>query len=251
MKIISKVFVISYFLMFCSFASAADTVIKVGVQDFEEYMPYSQYKNGEFTGFERDILDMFGKKYGYKMEYVTLSVKRLYADFIRGDVDLKMPDNEYWSADLKKGKNVKYSKPVVKYIDGVVVKSENIKNGVDKLTNLGIVMGFTPFSYIDLIKQGKVKVSENPRIDGLLKQVSIGRIDGGYLNISVAKFYMKDWKENEKLVFASGLPNTKSTRHLSSISHPEIIDKFNEFLVSEKSKIDELKAKYKIEDGIE
>lgn len=172
-------------------------------------------------------------------------------EFLHGQVDMKMPDNEYWSADIKEGKNIIYSKPIVEYIDGVMVKPENIIYGIDDLENMGVVLGFTPFAYSDLIEEGKINMHETRSLEGLLNQVILGRVDGGYINISVAEHYMKEWGENEKLLFNRNLPFTKSTRHLSTINHPELIDKFNEFLIKEKDKIDALKEKYKVEESVE
>lgn len=80
----------------------AEEVIVVGVQDFENYMPYSQYKNGKFAGFERELLDLFAKKAGIKFEYKALPIKRGYNDLLNGKIDIKIPDNPYWSLDKKK-----------------------------------------------------------------------------------------------------------------------------------------------------
>lgn len=219
----------------------------IGVQDFQEYLPESQYKNGEYTGFGRDLLDMFAKEYGYKFEYKALPIKRLYSDFVAENIDFKYPDSENWSADVKKGKKVKYSVSIVKYIDGVMVLPENKGKKIENLKSLGIPLGYTPFAYLELIKNGKIKISENPNYEGLLKQSIAGKIDGAYSNIAVANYYMTEIFKEKKLVFDDSLPNTKSTRHISTIKYPEIIDKFNKFMLDKKEDINLLKIKYEIE----
>lgn len=223
----------------------------VGVQDFEEYLPESTYKNGEYSGFARELLDLFASKNGYKFVYKPLSINRLYSEFLEGNVDFKYPDNEYWSKDLKEGKNVVYSSPAVNYVDGVMVLEKNKDITVENLKKMGIVMGFTPFAYMDKINAGQIEKIENPNYDGLMQQVLEGRVDGAYSNIAITKYYFeKNSNQKEKLVFASNLPYTKSTRKFSSIKHPEVIVKFDAFLESNKAEVEALKEKYKIEDGI-
>ena len=50
------------------------------------------------------------------------------------------------------------------------------------------------------------------------------------------------------LVFDDKLPSAKSEFSLSSISHPEVIKQFDEYLVNERVSVARLKAKYKIVD---
>ncbi|MBF0206072.1 MAG: transporter substrate-binding domain-containing protein [Oligoflexia bacterium] len=226
---------------------------KIGVQDFEEYMPESLYKDGEYFGFARDLLDMFAHEYGYNFTYIAAPIRRLNHNFYKGDVDFQYPDNEYWASNSKGGKNIKYSDPVVKYIDGIMVLKENLGKGIKDIKLLGIVMGYTPFLYLDAIKAGTIKLSENSLYESLLKQIILKRIDGAYSNISVSKYYLKKYFKNstDELVFNDSLPYTKSTRHLSTIKYPKIIDEFNSFLIKKKNDIDRLKRKYKIEEEVD
>ncbi len=103
----------------------------IGVQDFKEYLPYSQYNNGRYSGFNRELLDLFAYYYKYHFTYEAYPIKRLYKKFTTGRIDLKYPDNAYWSAHLKKKLPIKYSTPVVTYIDGVMVRPK--KKGCNSL----------------------------------------------------------------------------------------------------------------------
>lgn len=132
-----------------------------------------------------------------------------------------------------------------------MVKSKNSNKGIEDLKKLGVVLGFTPIAYLDLIENGKIEISENKTLEGILNQVNLGRIEGAYINISVANHIMKNWRKNKKLVFNKNLPFTKSTRHISTIKYSKIIKKFDEFLIEEKDTINKLKEKYKVEEGIE
>lgn len=238
-------------LIFPAGSAFAKTDFVIGVQNFSEYLPYSSYdkKTKDYTGFNRKILDMFAASKGYTFSYKALPIKRLYKEFLNGKVDLKYPDNKYWSANQKKGKNIQYSAPMVKYIDGVMIHPDRKGMGVDGLKKMGIVRGFTPFTYLKEIKSGKIKIIENNNIAGLLKQVDKKRVDGAYFNLAVTQYYLKKLP-GVKVEFDSSLPHAKSTRHLSSYNYPKLIEEFNAFLKSNKGKVDALKEKYKVEVGI-
>lgn len=55
-------------LMSCpaAIATAADTSYTVVVQDYAALPPYSRYENGEYTGFNRDLLDLFAESRVYE-----------------------------------------------------------------------------------------------------------------------------------------------------------------------------------------
>ncbi|MCX7748020.1 MAG: transporter substrate-binding domain-containing protein [Clostridia bacterium] len=220
---------------------------KVAVQDLAEYMPESEYKDGQYSGYARELLDLFAEKAGIKFTYVVLSLKRQVTEFVNGGADFKYPDNKNWSPEEKQGKEVIYSNNVWNSINCVVVQSKKENMKIDELKKMGIITGFTPFQYMDSIKEGRITVAENSDIKGLMQQVLEGRVDGAYMNPVVIDYYFeKYFQGRDKLVFAKGLPYAETTRHLSTIKYPELINKFNAFLESEKAAINELKKKYNI-----
>ncbi|MBF0442630.1 MAG: transporter substrate-binding domain-containing protein [Oligoflexales bacterium] len=221
----------------------------VGVQNFVGYLPESDYSNEQYRGFARELLDMFAKEKGYTFVYKAFPLKRLYDSFVRGSIDLKYPDNAYWSTDVKQGKKVVYSEPVVEYIDGVMVHPSNKGKGIENLKMLGMVAGYTPFIYMKLVNEKKITLLENQDFLGLLKQVIIKRVDGGYSNIAVSSYYLRnDIGDPNALAFDPSLPYTKSTRHLSSILYPNVIEEFNSFLKQKRKEVGELKARHRVED---
>ncbi len=245
------IFLLSIILIFSEKSVFAQREFIIGVQNFKDYLPYSQYDKEEYTGFSRKILDLFASNHGYIFTYKAYPVKRLYRVFLEESVDFKYPDNPYWSSDLKKGKDIQYTDPVVEYIDGVLVKPENKGKNLSFLKKLGIIRGFTPFPYLKLIQEKTLETHENSNYEGLLRQALIGRVDGAYLNIAVSRYYLKKYFNNpEVLVFDSSLPHARSHRYLSSIKHPKIIEEFNEFLREKKEVIENLKKEYRVEEGV-
>ena len=233
-------------LMFAAGNASAKT-FKIGVENLK-YYPHYDNNDGKYDGFAREILDAFAKSKSYKFSYKMRPVKRLYADFIdRQIVDFKYPDNAYWQGDMKKGKNIVYSVPVVSYVDGMMVAPENKGNGVSKVKKIGTVRGFTPWTYLDMINQGKIKVVENNSFVSLIKQTLKGRVSGAYLNVSVAKHQLDEvMKTPGALVFDENLPHTKSSYFLSTIKYPKVMKEFNAFMKNDRKIVNKIKNKYKL-----
>ncbi|MTI05776.1 hypothetical protein E1180_09630 [Roseibium denhamense] len=126
-------------------AASADEIL-IGVEDLT-YYPHYTFEGGEYAGFGRALLDSWASDRGHSVTYKAFPIKRLMTMLVEGGIDLKYPDNAYWSSDLKASTEVTYSKPVVEYIDGVSVKPENVGKGMTSVKKLGTVRGFTPWAW--------------------------------------------------------------------------------------------------------
>ncbi len=237
-------FLISLFVSTSSLLASDNYIIGVGNY---EYYPYHTYSDNEYTGFAREVLDLFAQKHNLNFKYRALPWKRVINEYVKEKLDFIFPDNSHWDTDKKDGKKIYYSQPVVQYTDGVIVLSENKARGISYLKRLGTIGGFTAWDYYDQINSGQIKLYENNNFIPLLKQVLSKRIDGAYVEISVAKYNLHEkMRQSEALVFDPDLPHTKDFYYLSSIKHNEILKKFNTFLSTEKDAIDQLKKKYKV-----
>lgn len=216
----------------------------VGVENID-YYPHYQIENGEYRGFARGVLDLFAKQNGHIFIYKPMPIKRLFHDFLEGNIDFKYPDNPYWQKEMKQGKEVRYSNTVTEYIDGVMVKKENV--GKAKLKVLGSVMGFTPWEYINKIEKKEITLKENSNFKNLLKQAIARRVDGAYINTAIADYTLTKMGKEGALVFDKTLPFTKSSYFLSTIKHPKILKEFNLFLKNNKEEIEKLKKKFQID----
>lgn len=137
LKIVAVVFSIFVsLLMVATPASAEHTEFTVVVQDYKALPPYSGYENGDYTGFNRELLDMFANEKGYRFDYVAFPVKRLFFEFVNGVGDLKYPDNPNWALQVKKDAQIAYSDPVVEYVNGVMVLPTN--KGRENFGNWGL-----------------------------------------------------------------------------------------------------------------
>ncbi len=245
-KCVHAIFLLALF----GFAHAEGRRYTIGVEDFENILPYSQYSNNTYSGLGKDILDLFAKKKGYNFIYKPFPVKRANSMFFAGELDFRFPDNPYWVADQKSGIAIKYA-PVLPFTDGIVLLPKNRNKGIDNLKKLGIPTGFTPYKYLGLINEGKIKIFEAYRYNELYHQVLAGRVDGAYVNIKVARYYFSQIKKSDDLpvVFDPSLPHNTGFHYISSIKHPEIIAEIDAFLkdANNKPAIEELKRAYRFD----
>jgi ABC-type amino acid transport substrate-binding protein len=229
----------------CSFSKALFTV---GVQNFCDYAPYSEYKNGAYSGFNQELLDMFANSRGVEFDYKVRPIKRLYAEYSAGKFDFKYPDNPLWQGDSKRGK-INYSTPVVEYIDGLLLTPDNKNLSFSELKSISLLEGFTPpKAYLQRELLGKLKIVRTGTYERLLELVLKKRVDGGYFNIAIARHYLlRTGRTPEALLFAPQLPHIHSHRLLSSIKYPQMIAAFNRFMVENKKEIERLRKKYGVQ----
>ena len=231
----------------CLFAE--QRVYTVGVE-LIPFMPYSDVVEKKYQGILRDILDGFAQEYGIKLKYEPLPISRLYAYFYSGKLDFKMPANKYWQKEIKEKRNlkIKYSSPLVHFLDGLMVKAGNENKKIEEISRIGVVSGFTPWEYLDRIKAKNLSTRENPSIVGLLEQGILGRVDAIYINVPVGQFYLRESLRNSSgLIFAKSLPHTKSHYHVATLRHDDLLQKLNKYLDRSKSKLADLRSRYKID----
>ncbi|WP_394209067.1 substrate-binding periplasmic protein [Enterovibrio calviensis] len=217
----------------------------IGVQAFADYAPYSTFKNGEYQGFNRELLDAFANEYSYEFEYRALPLKRLYHNLVSGEIDAKYPDNPSWTQDLKQGREVIYSDPVVSFIDGVIMLDENHDKSRKALATIGMISGFTPWPFLQDIKANTVTVYEANNMDALIKMLLTNRIDGIYTNAAVFRNRIKlAFESAPSMSLNTSLPFLAGTRHMSSVSRPDLVIQFNQFLENHASFVESLKQQY-------
>lgn len=232
-------------------ANALAGAYVVGVEAINYYPLYAGV-DGDYKGAAREILDAFAADAGHTFTYEPLPVARLFETYLTTDeLDMKFPDNPYWSGDAKKGKNVVYSEPVVDYIDGVMVLPANKGKGAEALKTLGIIRGFTAWDYLDKIKAGQISLDESNDYEAMLKKAVKGRTDGAYSSVAVANYHVENTLgQKGALVFDEGLPHTRGSYFLSSIKHPELVEAFSAWMAKNAAKVQEIKNKYGAEQGV-
>ena len=216
----------------------------IGVERLN-YQPYYYVEEDQYMGFSRELLDLFARHYQHQFQYEVLPVKRLYNVFFKSQLDFKFPDNAYWQATRRAQLKVYYSAPVLEYIDGIMVLATN-GSSKQPLKHIGTVSGFTPWPYLGMIKEEKLKLTEHFTIKGIIRQVIAQRLDGAYLNVEVAKYQLRLLGKEEVLRFDRDLPHVDDHYYLSTTKHPGVLKEFNEFLTKYRNEIEGLKRRHNL-----
>lgn len=237
--------------LFCSPVYAEQRTFVIGVEELD-YFPAYAVQKGEYVGAAREIFDAFTQAMGYTFVYRPLPIKRLYAELLSGGIDFKFPDNPSWAPDTKQGQPVAYSAPIIGYVDGVLVRPENQGRGIEGIRTLGTVSGFTPFAWLDVLREGRVQIKENPRMDLLLKQVALERLDGAYASVAIANYQLESTLGMPSaLVFDPRLPHSRDYYRMSTLAHAQVIAEFNAWLAANGTQVKAIKDRIGAEKGFQ
>ena len=220
---------------------------KIGVEN-TDYLPVSRGDTATYSGYAREFLDAFGKKYGHTFSYYPYPMVTLFDEFaIKKSLDFKFPDNPYWVADAKKGIKIVYSKSVVSVTEGLMVLPSEKGKGLANITKIATLRGFTPWPYMDQITSKKIEVVEVNYSGAAVNIATAGRVDGVYMGRMSGTYVIDEvLRRPGVLVFDDSLPTSKSDFSVSTIAHPDVIKQLDEFLVKDKDFVAQLKAKHKI-----
>ncbi|WP_371368625.1 transporter substrate-binding domain-containing protein [Pseudomonas sp. QL9] len=233
------------------FPALAQTYV-VGVENLAFLPHYSTDAQGRYQGFARELLDQFAASAGVQLEYRPLPVSQLLPSLLTGEVDLKYPDNPDWAGEERAGHRLRYSQPVVQYVDGVLVAPERVGQGVTVLKRLAVVDGWSPWGYEKAIDSGGVERLPSGDLRQMIQQALKHEADGAYFNVVVATYYLDNIRARPgALVFDPSLPHTRSSFRLSSERHPELIQRFDRFLVEHAADVAALKARYGVEASLD
>ncbi|UTH72758.1 ABC transporter substrate-binding protein [Chromobacterium sp. IIBBL 290-4] len=239
-------------MMFTGAASANSFV--VGVEEID-YYPLHSYANGKFSGYGRELLDAFAKQYGHSFTYTPFPVSRLFHTFLNeNSIDFKYPDNPNWQADLKKGKSIFYSDPVINVSEGLLVKPEKVEQlSETSLQTIVTMRGFTPWPIDQTMRKkinnGTIRVYQEDSFNKVISLGMTGHYDAVYASPIVINYYLDVIiHQPGALVFDKKLPFESNDFSLSSIRQGEVIKQFNEFLEKNQPLVMELKKKYRLTD---
>ena len=233
-------------LLAATSAWAESRPLIIGVEE-QNYLPNYGWIDGAFQGAGAEILTAFAKDQGYQVVFHPLPIRRLYAEAVNGEVDLKFPDSPEWASDTKAGHNFIYSAPVLGYVDGVLVKSANVGRAIDSVHTLGTLSGFTlPNEWRALVDAKSVDLKEATKLDQLLRMLQVGRVDGAYVSVAL---YVADTILGQKgaLVLDTDLPLRRGSYLVSSVKRPEMVEQFNVWLSKHRDQIAAIKAHWGVE----
>lgn len=222
---ISLIFLFSIFFSFNSLAENKKTYI-IGVEDYISY-PYQTSVNGNYYGIYREILDEFAKSENIKFIYEPYKIKDLYTNLYTERIDFKFPDNPVWRSPQKEKFKIIYTDFLGHYIDAIFVRKEDLNKNLNELEKFGVAEDIILWTLINKNKEGKVNIVHAKNCAELLSMLERKEINGIFCNYSVMKYLLKDSALQNEIVINLDLPFIDNYYYISTISHPDIVKKFN------------------------
>lgn len=232
-----------------AWAAESPPSYRVGVEDVDYYPIFSATPPDYlYRGYARDLLDLFASHERIHLTYVPLPVRRLSHEFRAGRLDLIFPDNPRWEVAEKRQLTIAYSKPLLVFQDAMLVRPERLGEPLENYRTLGFIRGFTPWKFQEQVATGQVQIKHSPNPQGLIHMTLSGYIDAANMAQQVAHYHLKQKGQPDSLVIEPRLlPLQDSHYYLSSIQHPQLIRRFDNFLASEHKAVHALKLKYGLE----
>ena len=245
----------SFFVLVCSVSACASARAEsyvIGVEDSAFAPHYSVDKQGRYQGFARELFDLFAENSGVQLSFKALPVNRLLPALLEGEVDLKYPDNQAWAPEQKAGKTLHYSQGIVDYVDGVLVAPQRQGQPIERLKQLSIVHGWTPGGYEERIASKQIELNYSDDLRLMIRQALKKQTDGAYYNVVVAAYYLDNIRARPgALVFDPTLPHNRGSFQLSTVKQPQLLARFDRFLLEQQAPIAALKARYGVEANLD
>jgi len=242
-----KLLLIVIFSIAFDLSSAQENYI-VGTED-SDYFPYIGKTKGsnELSGYAIDFFDAFSESVNASFDYHELPVKRLFKIYLfENTLDFKYPDSASWKPELREGKTIHYSMPINRSINGLIINLDNKPANASAIKTIGTIRGVAPWSYTEGIKSGNIVLIEYAKTSHLLKSLLAKRIDAAYIDTEVANYYLKAFPDSQqrRLRYDASFPHDLNLYQISSMRHPEIIYRLNQFIKNNPKIIEELSKKY-------
>ena len=222
--------------------------LRVGLENHDYYPYYSAVEGQGFDGYCIALLQAFAKREGLELELRPQPVNRLYRNLLNGqNLDLLFPDNLAWAREARDGQTLYYSQPVVQVVDATLVRPERLGKGLAAVKRLGIVRGFTAEAWQPLLAKGGVELVEVQDIHSLIRMLERNRLDAIYANPQVVQHQLRQLGLDATHVqLDPQLPQVNTSFHLSSYKHPELIKRFDRFLLEDAAQLSQLRQQFNL-----
>lgn len=222
------------------------TIYRIGVENIDYYPHYAF--GFQKPSFAQELIERFFDDHSADVIFISLPLKRFNQWYGKDDIDFKYPDNRDWRQDEQIKRPVIYSTEVVRLTAGTTVPFNKLGIKRDNIKRLGTILGFYPTLYKDRVDAGYTTIINDPSVLSVIRMSMNGIVDGTNLDYSVINHHLKSLGKAKALLMDKSLPHMTFGFHLSTLKHPDMIARFNQFYADNQALIKRLKAKYHIID---
>tara|TARA_A200000113_G_scaffold5753_1_gene6270 strand:- start:1422 stop:2213 length:792 start_codon:yes stop_codon:yes gene_type:complete len=235
-------------VLFCTYLLSNNVYAEkyiVGAQNLA-YFPHYDFASTVDKGAAWSILEAFSKASGHEFIYVSLPIRRLQLELVKGNVDFVYPDNSGWYNSITTSKDKYFSSPLTYAMTGTIVKKENAGKVIGTIKNLAMPLGFTPVNWQMRINNQSTKITWVSNIQQGLALLYQERVDALDLEYFVSQHSSSVSFDKDTFTLDLTLPHNEIPFSLSTLYQPNIITELNDFISSNPELIDSIKSKYGI-----
>ncbi len=237
-----------WIVLFCSYLLSINVSAEkyiVGAQNLA-YFPHYDFASKVDKGVAWSILEAFSKASGHEFIYVSLPIRRLQLELVKGNVDFVYPDNSGWYNSITTSKEKFFSSPLTHAVTGTIVKKEKAGKGIGAIKHLAMPLGFTPVNWQMRINDQSTKITWVSSISQGLSLLYQNRVDALDLEYFVSQHYSSFSFEQDAFTLDLTLPHNEIPFSLSTLYQQDVIAELNSFISSNPELIDNIKSKYGI-----
>lgn len=202
-------------------AGEADT-LRVGT--LSDSKPNAYQENGEFTGFDNELLKAIAEKQGLKLEFVATDFSALLGQVANGTFDI---GSSAISQTEERKKTVAFSDPYnyqslgIEAPEGSPVKDENTLAG----NRIGVVQGTVSDTWV-AENEPTAQIVRFPNDAAALSALKTKAIDGAVFDLATAEVYAEE-NPDAKLKVVHSITTDLPHGYAFRKGNTELIDKVN------------------------
>lgn len=225
---------------------SADTYI-IGAQNIE-YYPHYDFAAENDKGLGWAILQAFAEHSGHTFVYLSMPVRRLQMEMLKGNVDFVYPDSPRWYNQITKADEKVFSSSITETLSVTLSKPRLLGKSIDSVQHLAVPFGFTPVKWQQRIDDNKTEITTVEDVYTGLSLLNTGRIDAMDIEYFVSKSVIDRHPSLGKYVVDITLPHNIVNFHLSTVKHEALIGELNAFLSENASLVNKIKKQYGVSD---
>jgi polar amino acid transport system substrate-binding protein len=206
----------------CGSGAAGDDTLRVGT--LSDSKPNAYQENGEFTGFDNELLKAIAEKQGLKLEFVATDFSALLGQVANATFDI---GSSAISQTDERKKTVAFSEPYnyqslgIEAPDGSSVKDENTLAG----NRIGVVQGTVSDTWL-AENEPTAQAVRFPNDAAALSALKTKAIDGAVFDLATAETYATE-NSDAKLKVVHSITTDLPHGYAFRKGNTELIDKVN------------------------
>ena len=188
------------------------------------YPPFEQGKEGNYTGFDVELLEAVGEAIEREVEFQDTSFDTIFLDLARGNFDVVASAATITD---EREKTVDFTNPYYISEQAILVKEGSDIDSVEKLagTTVGVQQGTTGQEFVE--EEADAEVRQYPQGPDAVNALKTGTVDAVVIDIPVAENAVT---ATEGLEVSAAIPTEEEYGFAVAQGESELLEELNEGL---------------------